>query len=223
MNLKRKVGPLPLWAWVTIGGVGIGAIVLAKKSKAKTAGETEAEPIPSSLASPFGPEAGSGGGGTTAASENEAKQPAEVNPALPQEHTPVSEFLSTLSELEAGGFRREAPGTVQGATGSTVGQVHASRINSQGGNPRKGSSYTDVTYKGQRAHRYGHAVPGGVGPGHNIIVLGHAGKKTHSAKPHHGPAHVKAKHKPKAKAHHPTHHTHKPAHPKHHRSKARAR
>jgi hypothetical protein len=47
----------------------------------------------------------------------------------------------------------------------------AVHVNTEAGSPRKGLDFTEGRYKGKRAHIYSHAVSGGVGAKHNIIVL----------------------------------------------------
>jgi hypothetical protein len=210
MNLQRKVGPLPLWAWIALGGGTLGVIVLVKKSKGSKA-STESEPIPSSLASPFGPEAagvgGGGSGGLTAPPEAKTPEPLTLTATAPIERTPVSEFLQTLAELEGGGFTRAGAAP----TGSSAPATSAALSAARGGNPRAGKPFKVSTYKGMRAHEYRSAVPGGVGPGHRFVILP-VGKKNHAAKPNHAPAHAKDRHHAHAHAPvHPTVHTHKPA------------
>jgi hypothetical protein len=205
MNLKRKVGPLPLWAWIAIAGGSIGAIVLIKKGKKPA---TESEPIPSSLASPFGPgvgaEGGGAGGGVGAGEGVKTPEPT-LQPIVTEgpQRAPVSEFLATEHELEEGGWHRG-----QAPTGSQAPATSQALHAANGGhpNPRAGIKFKTTTYRGHRAHEYPHKVPGGVGPGGRFIVVG-VGKKTHSAKPKHEPAH--AKDKQRVPAHHPpppTHH-----------------
>jgi hypothetical protein len=43
--------------------------------------------------------------------------------------------------------------------------------NTQAGNPREGQSFKAGTYKGKKAHIYTHAVKGGVGAKHNIVIV----------------------------------------------------
>lgn len=44
-------------------------------------------------------------------------------------------------------------------------------VNTQSSNPRAGDTFTSGKYKGKSAHIYTKSVPGGVGPGHNIIIV----------------------------------------------------
>jgi hypothetical protein len=43
--------------------------------------------------------------------------------------------------------------------------------NATAGNPRKGETYKETTYRGKKAHEYKTSVPHGVGPKHNLIIL----------------------------------------------------
>jgi hypothetical protein len=43
--------------------------------------------------------------------------------------------------------------------------------NTQAGNPREGQDFTAGKYKGKNAHIYTHAVKGGVGTKHNIVIV----------------------------------------------------
>lgn len=214
MNLKRKVGPLPLWGWAAIAGAGLGMLYLVKRSKGAT-GEPATEAVPLSGTTQGPGETGVGGGG-------EGKIPApELLPAAPA--GPIEGFTTSptyvagtfpgeVADVAEGAKALEALGVVgprPSATSSTAGAAAQARHKATGGNPRAGLKFKPIKFHGQAAHEYPHAVPGGIGKRHNIIVLP-IGKKNHAAK---------GKHAPKAKpTHHPAAHR-RPA--THHPTKAR--
>ena len=200
-SLTKKVGPLPVWGWALIAGGGLGALILAKRAKAKAATTPEGtEPIPQTLEGALagtGSAGGAGGGGELGAGGvpgGEAKSNPEASPAPHVEGTPVEQFLATEHELEAGGW--QPPHT--SPTGSAAPATSAALSHSKGGSPRAGVPFKAGKYKGLAAHIYAKAVPGGVGPGKNVIVLGGPAKKTHQKAGSHIPKHhhQKVKHKP---------------------------
>jgi hypothetical protein len=226
MDLKRKVGPLPLWGWVVVVGGGIGMIVLIRKSKS---GEKESEPILSKTSAGALPETGAGGGSGSTAGDPEVKTPAEVQPAASP--TPATSptyeqggFASEVNDVREGKESIEAlVGPVVGPTPKPAGKPAVDRHAATGGNPRAGKAFKTVQFRGQTAHQYAHAVAGGVGPHKNIIILP-IGKKNHAAKGKHEPAHAKTKGKPKPAPHpQPAHHAAAPPRRPAPKRKAKAR
>lgn len=197
-DLTRKAGPLPVWGWIVLAGGGLGIVLLVKHSKGGA--PTEGEPIPESLVMPG---QGDTGVGTVGAGGGESKEPlagehtqGQVEPVRLNEGS-LQSVLSGLSELEAAGYHKTVAGEREG---SNAAQTAASLQHSKGGNPRAGIPFKPGTYKGHAAHIYSRPVTGGVGPGHNVIVVPGPGKKTHAKKGQHQPAHTKAQHP--AAAHH---------------------
>jgi hypothetical protein len=210
--LKKKAGPLPVWAWLTLAGGTIGVVLLVKRGKGKPAGEGE---VPQTVGGgAAGPEvSGSGSGGGTAAPGEETKTP-----------SPDGFVSQPTVGYEAGGFAREANDVREGAEALEALGIVAPRpgassspaagagtpATAAAGNPRAGLPFKTTTIHGQQAHEYEHSVPGGVGPGKRFVVIGGPAKRTHAAKGSHAPAHARGKAAPK----HPTRSTHKPA-PRH--------
>jgi hypothetical protein len=195
MDLKKKVGPLPTWAWIALVGGGAGVYLLWKKSKEAKSTEEGSLPIPSSFTAnpPEGSASGAGGGPGEVKSSgegpsNNASEPSSIT------GSPVSDFLATEKALHEGGWEREAEFAVAHPVGSAAPAVSAALKTAKGGTVgRGGATFKAGTYKGHAAHIYTRAVKGGVGPGKNVIVLApsHGSSKTaHSKTPSHAPAHV---------------------------------
>jgi hypothetical protein len=208
--LGKKVGPLPLGAWLLIAGGSLGLLILIEKSKTKTASatgttETEAEAlkkkeleeevqgIESGLPAQGGT-TGSGGGGS-AGNTPEANTP--VTPATPPPAAEATPAQSAANPVETPKENTPAPAPV--TVKSAAKQFGPRNMNIETVSPltgkgtgKVGAEYTVAKYKGMAAHAYDTAVKGGVGPGKNIIVL-NGSKKTHAAQGKHEPAHAKDK------------------------------
>lgn len=214
MDVKKKIGPLPAYAWALILGGTIGVVLLVKKGKATTG--TTGEVIPE-LAAQATPSSGGGEGGGGAAGSleaAEAKDSAELE-ALRNQITAqapangtgssgglgagIGEVIEAREALEALGLsvgnpqhNTEESSSGKSAVKKATGKGAANPLTSQRG------KYHTGTFKGHAAHIYATAVHGGVGPKKNIVVLGGPAKVTHAAAGSHVPAHVS---KP------PAHHT----------------
>lgn len=199
-SLKKKVGPLPLYGWLIIGGGTLGIIFLWSKSKAtakKTAltPEQEAneakrqqlEEIVQGLEN-----AASAGTNTPSAETGRAAPepaPSASGPAIAPVETPApattaAPAVSSKSKVPARAAVRKP-------------EYGKRNMNIETLSGKRGPEYRTGKYKGLPAHIYDAAVKGGVGPHKNIIVL-NATKKTHAAPGKHEPA--------AAKDHTPTRH-----------------
>lgn len=200
VDLKKKVGPLPAWAWAMILGGGIGAYLLLHKKPA-TSAET-ALPELGAQALPLEGGGGAGAGAAGSLEAAEAKNSAELE-ALRQQVAAgtgaptgglgagIGEVIQAREALEALGLSVGSPGARTEAASASGSPVKAATGKGPG-YPLSSSRghYRDVTYKGHAAHAYAHRVAGGVGPGGNIIVLGGPAKVTHAAPGSHVPAHA---------------------------------
>jgi len=193
-SLSKKLGPLPVWAWALLAGGTVGVVILTKRAKAKAPAQGEA--VPEHLSIPGIEGAGGGlGGGVNPEVKTPETAPSNNTSPGPTTATPVSEFLTTEHELLEGGWERHSPAPAASAAPA----VSAALTHAKGGKPgRGGVPYRSAPFKGHAAHIYARAVPGGVGPGKNVIVLRGPAKVTH-AKPG---SHAPATHKPHVMAHH---------------------
>ena len=88
----------------------------------------------------------------------------------------ASASTASTASSGAGGSSGGGGGSSGGGGGSAASaasskQAAAPQVNTQAGNPRKGLDYTETKYKGKNAHQYSHAVPGGEGPGKNLVIV----------------------------------------------------
>jgi hypothetical protein len=160
-------------------------LVLRKKSSAtstETAGTTEPLSLPSERA-PAGEGGGSSSGGSaselgqigTQLSQQLAAQNAEQQNAFGALINALSGYTNTLPGAGE-------PATAPAASGTPLAQ-HNLLKNEQAGSPRKGDPYKSTTYRGKPAHEYDKAVPGGVGPGHRLVILPSNASPSHNATP----------------------------------------
>ncbi len=212
MDFKRKIGPLPAYAWALILGGSLGAYLLVKKGKASTGTTGEVVPELAGQALPGSEAAGGGGAGAAGSLEAAEAKDSSAIEALQQqiasEHTNtapgglgagIGEVIQAREALEALGLQVGSPqhntepasaahSAVKAATGKGPGfPLTSSR-----------GKYRTTMFKGHTAHEYASAVTGGVGPRRNLIVLGGPAKAGHAQRGSHAPAHVS---KP------PAHHT----------------
>jgi hypothetical protein len=212
--VKRKLGPLPVWAWALIAGGGIGAFMLYRKAHAASS-PGEAVPTPELAGQALPLEGGGGGGGAPVGGAGAtellgAKDEAEL---LRQELAFATEHSTTVNQSGLGSGISEVKEAVEGlrelglfpagggatptpsSGGSAPGEGNAAVKAATG----KGKSfplsssrgqYRATTYKGHAAHEYSHAVANGVGKLKNIIVLGGPAKAGHAVAGSHLPASV---------------------------------
>ncbi len=86
--------------------------------------------------------------------------------------TSLSQLISTgLSATPTATSASPGPAPATTTPGRSPSQPPGVQRNTQSNNPREGLNYSSGTYKGKSAHIYQQAVPGGVGPKKNIIIL----------------------------------------------------
>jgi hypothetical protein len=216
--LTKKAGPLPVWGWALLGGGGLGLLILTKKGKT-SAGVTE---TPEEAAKKQqleelvqGLQNAASAGGVTGGATSPSPSPTPTTPEAQKAATPepaASAPAPVIAPVETPAPATPAPPPLASASTAPAAAHPSSPFNlisHQAGNPRSGITYRLGTFQGMAAHIYSKAVPGGVGPNRNAIVL-NAGKKTHAKKGAH--QHAKAKGKGPTVHHVTKHAPAKPAH-----------
>lgn len=168
------------------GAVVVLLLVLHKKgsTEAKPEGESVTPVGTSAAALPAEGAGSSGGGSGSGTSEGQAVETLgtqlgaalSAQAAAQQGETQALEgAIQGLEGQQQAGAASTGPGVAEAAakTGPTGTPLSTANrlVNTEASNPRKGLSYTQTTYKGQAAHAYAKAVPGGTGPKKNIVVL----------------------------------------------------
>jgi hypothetical protein len=114
---------------------------------------------------------------TPAAAPTQAKTPLANAHLLTNEQAgnPRSGEKYSVEKTNGGEFHKYTDGqrifVPDKKTADTSQPAATPTINTDKGNARKGLDYTETTYKGKKAHAYRHAVKGGVGPRHNLIIV----------------------------------------------------
>lgn len=178
-GLQRKLGPLPVWAWASIGGIGLGYLLYRRRAASSTTTTAAAAPGTDSGA-PQGDllggvgNSGSGGGigspgGLDPGVTGDTTTPGVQGAGYPDIGTEIQDVLGLVDALQPLGLLNGAGGGVTGPGGqATDGPSTATatahpaaaksmvKVNAQAGNPRAGQPYKTVKLaNGRTAHVYG--------------------------------------------------------------------
>lgn len=164
-GLTRKLGPLPVYAWAGIAGIGLGYLIYRhNKSSGASSTATAADPATDSgivSGDDTGSAGGAGSPGLPTDASGDTTTGGGVGAGYPDIGTEVGDITDLIGSLEAGGLiptpGATPPGGQAAAGDSTVAKTAhpATKVNTQAGNPREGKAYTTVKLaNGLTAHKY---------------------------------------------------------------------